>query len=287
MGWEGSADAPPTARIVALAPSMHSGERRVADTIAADLAATVERTAQDVADAAGVGRATVVRTAQTLGYDGYPQLRVAVAGELARSASAEAPVWDDTLLGTLRAALDRFATRISRTAAGLTEEALDAFVGAVEEADRLLVVAGGLSLPLGVDLVLRLNAAGRPAEQLPDPISQRIAARQLGEGSACLVVSGSGANEESLAVARAAARGGARVLAITSFARSPLTEAADAVLLVPPVDESFRDELLHTSRATLMLVIEVLVDAVVARRGEPGRVARAAALAELGAALGE
>jgi DNA-binding MurR/RpiR family transcriptional regulator len=67
VAWTGSADAPLTARITALAPSLHPGERRVAEAIANDLGTAVERTAQEAAEAIGVGRATVVRTAQALG----------------------------------------------------------------------------------------------------------------------------------------------------------------------------------------------------------------------------
>lgn len=287
MAWEGSADAPPTARIVALAPSMHAGERRVAEAIAADLAGTVERTAQEVAAAAGVGRATVVRTAQTLGYDGYPQLRVAVAGELALGAPSGDAGRDGTMLGALRAAGARFASRLGHTLSGLTEETLQSFVSSVDGASRVLVVANGLSSPLGLDLLLRLNSAGRPAELLGDALAQRIAARQLGSGSVCVAVSGSGANEETLSVLAAAKESGAEVLAITSFARSPVARLADTALIVPPVNDSFRDELVHTSRAALMLVTELLVDALFVRRGERGRDARAAVLRELGATIRE
>ena len=286
MTWTGSADAPLTARIVALAPSMHPGERRAAEAIAADLGAAVERSAQQVADDVGVGRATVVRAAQTLGYEGYPQLRVAAARELALRPSSDGSS-DGTMLGALRESVDRFAARVEHTLSGLTEEVLQEFVAALDGAGRVLVVANGLSSPLGLDLVLRLTSAGRPAELLHDTLAQRIAARQLGPEAVCLVVSGSGANEATLEVMRAAHDGGTRVLALTSFAQSPVAQAAEVTLVVPPVNESFHDELLHTSRAALMLVTEALVEVLVARRGDRGRDARAAALAELGSAIQE
>ncbi|WP_402371550.1 MurR/RpiR family transcriptional regulator [Isoptericola rhizosphaerae] len=286
MTWTGSTDAPPTARISALLPSMHPGERRVAEAVAADLGAAVERSAQQVADDVGVGRATVVRAAQTLGYEGYPQLRVAAARELALRTTADAPA-DGTMLGVLRESVARFAARLGHTVSGLTEEVLQDFVAALDDAGRVLVVANGLSSPLGLDLVLRLTSAGRPAELLQDALAQRIAARQLGPDAVCLVVSGSGTNDATLAVMRAAHDGGTPVLAITSFAQSPVAQLADTVLVVPPVNDSFRDELMHTSRAALMLVTEALVEALVIRRGDRGRDARAAALGELGSTIQE
>jgi len=286
VAWDGRPDAPPTARIVALGPSLQPSERRIVEAIADDLAAAVERTAQELADAVGVGRASVIRAAQSLGYEGYPQLRVALAQELALGAVATTTD-DGTLVGALRAEVDRFGARLGHMMAALTEEAVDAFVAALDEADRVLVIANGLSAPLGLDMMLRLNSVGRPAEQLADALAQQISARQLGAGSVCLVVSGSGANRATLAGMSAARESGARVLLVTSFARSAAAELADVVLVIPPVDGSFRDELIHTSRAGLMLVIEVLVGLLVARRGERGREARAAALSVLGSAIQE
>lgn len=286
MPWQGAADAPLTARIHTLAPSMHAGEQRVVEAIAADLSTTVESTAQDLADAVGVGRATVVRTAQTLGYDGYPQLRVAAARELALAIPDPAS-GDASLIGELRRSVSRFAARLDHTVSGLTEATLGTVVATLDTARRVLVVANGLSSPLGLDLHLRLTAAGRPAEFIHDSLAQRIAARQMTSDDVCVVISGSGASEATLGVMRAAIESGTRVVAITSFARSAVAETAETALIVPPVGESFQAELLHTSRAALMLVIEALVDALVTRRGSRGREARDAMLLELESAIRE
>ena len=71
----------------------------------------------------GVGRASVVRTAQTLGYDGYPQLRVALARE--RVVSQPAGEVDDGALGVVRAGITRFGGGLANIAAALTEEVVE------------------------------------------------------------------------------------------------------------------------------------------------------------------
>ena len=284
--WQGPADAPPTARIAMLAPSMQPSERRVAEAIAADVDVSIERTAQEIADAVGVGRATVIRTAQTLGYDGYPQLRVALARERATAAPSQEST-DATMLGALRGAVDRFASRLAHTVSAVTEDGLSAFVAELDTATRLLVAANGLSAPIGADLSMRLTSAGRPAEYVADTLGQQITASQLGAGSACLVVSGSGVNKASIDVMSAARASGARVLAITSFPRSPVAELADVALVVAPINDSFRDELLHTSRAALMLVTESVVGLLVRTRGDSATAAQAATLSVLGHSLSE
>lgn len=272
-------------RIAALAPALQPSERRVADAIAGDLTAAVECTAQQLADQVGVGRASVIRTAQTLGYDGYPQLRVALARELAFAPQDEPSGSDGTAVGTLRAAIDAFGRSLPRVTAALTERDVVEVVAALDEADRVVIAANGLSAPLGLDAAMRLGAAGRPAEYMPDTMAQQIAARQLSDRSVCLAISGSGINRTTLAAAAAAREAGARVLVLTSFARAPLVGLAHSALVVPPVTESFRDELLHTSRVALTLILEQLVELLLERRGERAEPAHAAVLAVLGQSL--
>lgn len=286
--WQGSADAPPTARIVMLAPALQPSERRVAEAIASDVDSSIECTAQELADLVGVGRATVIRTSQSLGYSGYPQLRVALVREMALAAPyTTGDAGNDTMLGTVRGAIDHFSARLSRTLSALTEESLEQFVSTLDDSRRVLVVANGLSTPLGLDLTLRLLSVGRPAEFLPDTLSQQVAATQLGFGSACLIVSGSGANRASLEVMAAAAESGATVLAITSFPHSAAARGADFSLIIAPVDDSFRKELVQTSRAALMLVIESVVSLLVSRRGEKAKTAQSATLSVISRALSE
>lgn len=288
MSWTGPADAPLSARIGALAPSLQPSERLVVDRITADLAGAVECTAQQLADQVGVGRASVIRTARTLGYEGYPQMRVALARELSfEAADGEQPDEETGSAGAVRGSVLRFARTLPSVTAALSDEAVDAFVTALDEASRVVIAASGLSVPLGLSAAMRLGAADRPAEFLPDPLSQQIAARRLDPRSVCLVISGSGANPSSLDVAAEARRSGARVLALTSFTAAPLVDLADVALVVPTVHGSFSDELRQTSRAALTLVLEAVVELLVERRGERGQEARAAVMSLLGDRISE
>lgn len=276
MTWPTSTDTPISARIAALAGALPPTERRVVDKLVADASAAVDCTAQELADLAGVSRASVIRTAQTLGYDGYPQMRVAVARELALAAAHEEPSGHD---GVLHRRLDQFARNLPRIVAAVTDEAAASFVATLDRAGRVVVVATGLSAPLGLDVAMRLGAAGRPAEFVPDTLAQQIAASTLSAGSACLVISGSGATQTSIEAAATAREAGADVLAVTSFARAPLLEHATQALVVPPVNDSFSDELFHTSRAALTLVMEALIEMLVVQRDPTGMAVRSKTLA--------
>ncbi|AZI58718.1 MurR/RpiR family transcriptional regulator [Nakamurella antarctica] len=260
------------ARLATLADSLHPTERKVANEIASDPNGVLESTAQELADRLSVARSSVIRTCQRLGYRGYPQLRVALARQLA--VAPPPPVAPDDALGALRADVARIAARLPESLGMLTTEVLNAAVTAIATSTRVLCVANGLSGPLAVDLALRLTATGRPAEYIGDSLGQQIAARQLTAEDTLVVISGSGANRGSLAVAEAAALTGATLIVITSFAATPLTELADVAIVIASVHDSFGGELEHPSRIAHTVFLHALLPQVAERLGAAGRAAR-------------
>lgn len=280
MTWSGSDDVSPTTRIATVINSLLPSERRVVELILADTEGIVETTAQDLADRAGVARSTVIRTCQSLGYRGYPQLRVALTRELAQTGARDRD-YGTRPLGRIRADIDALAASLPQIASVLTDEAVEAAIELIVGAPRLLAIANGLSSPLAIDLAMRLTAVGRPTEFVADQIGQQIAARQLAVQDCCVVISGSGANESTLRSARAVQAAGARLVVVTSFARSPLVSLADVALIVAPASGSFRHELEHTSRVPHVVLLESLVEVVAARLGDVARASRSTVLSIL------
>lgn len=282
-----SPSAPPTARIAAVLNTLQPAERRVVELLVDCADEVVEWTAQELAERAGVGRATVVRACQSIGYRGYPQLRVALAAELGSSPGEAGVDHGPGVLGRMRGEIDRLAASLPALASLLDPDAVAEAVRVSASSRRLLVLANGLSSPIANDLAMRLTAAGRSAEFIADSIAQQIAARHLTPDDVCLVVSGSGANEATLRVATAAARGGATVIALTSFASSALTEAATISLVITPSGVSFREELQHASRVAYLVFAEVFAAAVTAERGADAVQARAHVMEVVSDNLGE
>ncbi|WP_434172732.1 MurR/RpiR family transcriptional regulator [Clavibacter michiganensis] len=290
MQW--SDDVGPTTRIATVVNALQPSERRVVQLILDDTEGVVEITAQELADRVGVARSTVVRSCQSLGYRGYPQLRVALTRELARSSvRASTAAGDDahgpSALGRIRSDLDALAVALPRVASVLTEAEVEDAVTRVVGARRLVIVASGLSSPLALDLSMRLTAVGRPAEHVADPIGQQIAVSRLAADDAVLVISGSGANELSLRAARSARASGAGIVVVTSFATSPIGALADVALVVAPAKAGFRHEVEQTSRIPHVIVLESLVEIVADRLGEAAVDTRAGVLAILSDALSD
>lgn len=265
------------ARIRSLRPSLLPAEQAVAAVFLEHTQRIVELSSQQVADLAGASRATVVRTAQSLGYSGYQQLRVL----LARDAGYADPVPRPKSVGAAGMVTDAFV-QVGRAVTSMTAlldpAAVTGAVKAMAAAGRVVVVGNGLSAPLASDMAARLSAIGRPAESPLDVIGQQISARLLTPSDAVLIISGSGANVSSLRVAQAAKEAGATLVAITAFTRSPLAAEADFSLVVGMGELSFREEVTVTSRIPQSILMEGLIAALTEELGERATTAKALAL---------
>lgn len=270
------------ARIQTLLPTLQPSERRVAEVFLARPEWTIEASSQEVGAAAGVSRATVVRACQRLGFTGYPQLRVLLARDLGIDRDTGGPP-STAFREFYRAVADSLDVMTALLDDDSVERAVTLLVGA----RRILVAGNGLSAPVAAEAAMRLTSVGRPADAPPDHLAQQIQARLLGPGDACLIVSGTGSTDTSLRVAEAARAAGAPVVALTAFARSALAEIATVTLVSAMRQTSFTDEITRSVRVPQTLLVNALVQAVVAR--DPGAAAatQARLLEIIGGALAE
>jgi DNA-binding MurR/RpiR family transcriptional regulator len=268
------------ATIRSLLPSLLPTERAVAQVLLSRSNEIVELSSQQVADLAGASRATVVRTCQSLGFSGYQQLRVLLARDAGYQPAdaASAPPVVDGAAGIVAETFRHVQASVNGMVALLDDKEVARAVDALASAERVVVVGNGLSAPLAQDAAARLTSIGRPAEAPMDVIGQQITARLLGGDDAVLLFSGSGANASTQRVAEAAAAGGATVIAVTAFARSPLTHVASITLVVTMPDLTFRDEITLTSRLPQAILVEGLVAALTHALGDRAQRAKALAL---------
>ena len=273
------------AHIRSVLPSLLPTERAVATVFLDRADDVVEMSSQQVAEAAGASRATVVRTCQSLGFSGYQQLRVLLARD---SGPRRPPRATPEGPGEIVASTFEHVVRSVPGMVALLEHAdVASAVERLATARRVIVVGNGLSAPLAVDTAGRMGGIGRFAEAPQDVIGQQVAARQLTDLDVLLVISGSGANGTTMRAAEAARRSGATVVLLTSFGRSPLVATADVSLVVGMPDLTFRDELTLTSRIPLVILLEGLLAALADRLGDAASAAAALTLEVVSANLAD
>jgi DNA-binding MurR/RpiR family transcriptional regulator len=128
---------------------------------------------------------------------------------------------------------------------------------------------------------------GRGAEAPTDGIAQQVVARHLAAGDALLAISGSGANGTTLRCASDAHDGGATVVLLTAFGRSPLSVLADISLVVGMRDPTFRSELTVTTRIPQFILLEGLVAGVSRALGDSAERAHASTMDVIAGNLAE
>lgn len=265
--------------ILAVMPSLVPSAQRVARICAERPDEVVEMSGAELAEAADTSPATVSRTSRALGFRGFQHLRMLLVRDLAADGSRK----DGSPQGTegmLRSFAERAGAMLQTALASVGPEAFDAAADAIARAQRVLIAGTGGSQAAAQAAAVAFAINGRPCEAPTDGVVAQLTARLLGPTDVCLVVSSSGANSVTLAVADAAVDAGATVVGLSSFARSPLSTRADYMLVAGARFHNW-DQGTLGSGLVQMLALNALQMAVADRMAEAAERARTAVREEV------
>jgi len=263
-------DGPISAAIRARQSGLNPAEAKAAAIMLGLADELIYISASDVAARAGAALSTVVRTCQKLGFKGFQDLKIALARE--RRVASPAEFQEDVRPTDTPAVVLAKVAAATREAvdfgvAHIDPAAFERAVSVLAAAPRVLCLGVGTSGSLAQDAAYRFMWIGLAAEAPADVHVQHVRASLLEPNDVALVVSHTGSTRETVSAAQAAARRGATVVAVTSFARSPLTDAADIVLVAASRETAYRVEAL-ASRIAHLTVIDALWVAIALARGE-------------------
>ncbi|WP_030941169.1 MurR/RpiR family transcriptional regulator [Streptomyces sp. NRRL S-646] len=246
-GSAGRASAPPApaalaAKVRTLAPSMTRSMQRVAEAVAGDPAGCAALTVTGLAELTGTSEATVVRTARLLGYPGYRDLRLALAGLAAQQQSG----------------------------GGAPPPA------AAAVARRIDVYGVGASGLVAQDLTQKLLRIGLIAQAHSDPHLAVTNAVQLRSGDVAIAITHSGSTGDVIEPLRVAFERGATTVAITGRPDGAVAQYADHVLTTSTARESELRPAAMSSRTSQLLVVDCLFVGVAQKTYETAAPALAA-----------
>ncbi|GGY24356.1 MurR/RpiR family transcriptional regulator [Streptomyces omiyaensis] len=282
-----SGEAPPApaalaAKVRTLAPSMTRSMQRVAEAVAGDPAGCAALTVTGLAELTGTSEATVVRTARLLGYPGYRDLRLALAGLAAQQQSGRAPsvtadiAVDDPVADVVAKLAHDERQTLADTAAALDTVQLGAVAAACATARRIDVYGVGASGLVAQDLVQKLLRIGLVAHAHSDPHLAVTNAVQLRSGDVALAITHSGSTGDVIEPLRVAFEHGATTVAITGRPDGPVSQYADHVLTTSTARESELRPAAMSSRTSQLLVVDCLFTCVTQRTYETAAPALAA-----------
>jgi DNA-binding MurR/RpiR family transcriptional regulator len=248
--------------IRALLPSLARVEQRVAQQVLADPFGTARQSISELAASCDTSATTIVRFCRAVGLRGYPELRIALATAAAHASEGTAEgsheiILDDDPATIAQKIAHADALAVTDTAKYLDIDTLVQVVGVLADARRIDIYGVGASGYVALDLQQKLQRIGKPAFAWPDPHMAITSAALLGPGDVAVALSHTGTTADTIDALREAASNGARTAAITNYPRSPITAAADYVLLTAARETAFRSGAM-TSRIAQLTVVDCL-----------------------------
>lgn len=226
---------------------------------------------KNLAQICDVSESTITRFVRAIDEPSYQRLKIGIAEALSSQSrtpatTKEAFVYDDigpsdTSGQIVKKIAYRNVSTIEDTVARLDLRLLDRAAGAIDQCDLLAFFAMGSSTLAAESAVMRFMRVGKRCVFYKDQGVQQISAATLSTHSVAVAISNSGRTVAVVDSLRQARQCGATTVAITSFADSPITQAADIVLLTTANDASSASAAYQESmlaKIAQLLVIDVL-----------------------------
>ena len=265
--------APPKAgcliRITSAIESLKPSERSIADFVLQNPEAVMHMSISEASQSIGVGESTIIRFCRVLGYKGYQDFKLRLAQDLVEPVHYihENVSFDDNPEDLAKKVFQTNLKAVENTMKALDPETVEVAAKFLAEARRVNIYGVGFSSFTAHDAKLKLARLGLLVDAFGDAHLQAMAAVSLKNGDVAIGISHSGSTKDVVDALTAAHKAGAATIAITNFSPSPLTRAADIVLLTAAPESAFGGEVL-TSRIAQLCVVDVLSVMVAITLGE-------------------
>ncbi|MCU1443231.1 MAG: MurR/RpiR family transcriptional regulator [Cryobacterium sp.] len=258
-------------RVGALLANLSRAERQVGRVLLADYPSAGLSTAAGLAQQARVSPPTVLRFAQSLGYDGFTELQKALRQELTLQSSGPlVRLSDSTETDSAREVVIRHAraqaNRTVESLARIPEASYEAAVTLLVNPSKRIVLTGGrFSHLIAFHLGLHLEQLRPGVRIIDDPQGRDLGTVvDLGHRDVLVLFDFHRYQVSAQELAESAQRRGATIILVTDSLSCPVAPRADVVLDVTSVtDQAFQ------SMAAAFTLSEQLLHLIVDRIGEP------------------
>ncbi len=233
---------------------LSKSEKQIADFLIGDPEKILPLYISELSDVCGVSEATIVRFSKKIGFDGYQQLKIAIAQEHHTRPVNENITSEDTPTDIFAKICDDIYCSLEKTKVGLDQAALTACCDALLSAEQILLLGLGNSAPIANDAAHKMLRLGLHAHPYTDNHMQAIATAHANTGTVVIGISHSGASKDIIEAMRTAKLCGAFTVAITNFQKSPIEKVSDVVLHTVSDETNYRILGLNSRIAQLAII---------------------------------
>lgn len=267
------------ALIRSIYPSLSPSEQKVADYVLNHLQDVIYQSITELSDACEVGESTVIRFCRSIGFSGYHEFKLMASRDIPSEAqNGEGEVTSsDPLLAMVQRVSTANAEVIRATAELLSVDELRRAVDAIANARKVEFYGVGASGFTAEDAKYKFLRIGILCDAYRDPHLQAMAAANLGPEDVAVGISQMGSTKDVIHSLNVAKEHGARIICITSMAKSPITRVADIKLITATREAPLQSGDLRSKIAQVHILDLLFTGVMMARRERAMEVIKATA----------
>ncbi|MEO9947531.1 MAG: MurR/RpiR family transcriptional regulator [Paraglaciecola sp.] len=252
-------------KIKAVKDSLSSSELKLAKFALDSSNAIRELSSQELANVVGVSQSSVVKFSQKLGYKGYPAFKMGVIDALNTSTANSNLHGKITVNDGFAQMSDKLLSSkvsvLNETRNLNDEKSLVAAVELLKSSKRILICGLGGSALVGKDFSYKLQKLGILAIEEADAHAQLAFAATLGVNDLVFAISESGNTKEIINVVSEAKHNNTKVISLTRFGTTPISDLAEVKLYSVADEESARLSSI-LARTAQEFIIDILFIAI-------------------------
>ncbi len=215
--------------------SLTNTERKIADFVLENGKDVIQMSITDLAYACGVAESSIFRFCKSMDLKGYQEFKIALVHTT--SQENETPhlsseiTMDDSIEELASKVLNTNINALTETYSLMDSDNISKAVDAMIEANRVHFFGVGASLMTALEAKNKFMRITNKTECIIDSHLQIMSAALMTDRDVAVLISYSGSTKDIIEVARAVKERGIKIIAITRFAKSPLTTYSDITLL--------------------------------------------------------
>jgi len=215
-----------------------SAERKVAEFILQNPQEAVNSNVAELAKKSGVSEATVVRMCHHLGYKGYYQFRLMLAKDIGRDAQKENEELESTP-NAITKIFQEYANTLTAIGENINEDDIKACVNMIKTCKTAHILAVGNTTPLALYMGFRLGRLGVRCtyDIAPEYFLNHV--NLADKEDIIIAISQSGCSKQVIQGMELGKEKGLKMIAITGYKQSPISELADYALISNSRIEAF------------------------------------------------
>jgi len=257
-------------RILSSYNQLNKAEKKAAKYILDNPRDIVHFSIKELAESCQVSEATIFRLCNSLGYKGYQDLKINLAGSIIKpieNLHESINEQDDSYMIMNKVYRANVAS-MDNTLKLNSPELLDEATKLLLQASKIMFFGMGGSYDLAEDAYHKFFRIGIPVETSADSHWQAMYISSAKANDVILAISNSGSNKELLDNIKLAKEYGVKVISITNNRKSPIATESDISFISYGEEYMFRSEAMESRLSTLMITDWLYMSVALKRKKE-------------------